>query len=627
MFIHYPVTPYFLWGVCMCGIAGFCNFDIDFTVNREYWNNILIDIRKSIAHRGKDNVGEYLRSHIGLSHTRLSIRDLCFGKQPIIRNINNKEYVIVYNGEIYNTDELMPDLKKAGFIFETTTDTEVILYSYIHYGIDFVNKLNGIFAFAIWDGLAESLILYRDRLGVKPLFYTINGNNIVFGSEIKALFCFPDIKPVIDINSYREIFGIGPARTSGNGVFKNINEIKPGYYSVFSKKGFDVVRYWDIGNNLHTDSYKQTVDKVSFLVRDAIKRQMVSDVPVCSFLSGGIDSSIVTAVASDFLHEKGVRLNSFSFDFKDNDLYFKSNAFQPERDRPFVDIMLENYNLNHTYLECDESILADLLYTSVDAKDLPGMGDIDASLLYFCSLVKMNNKVALTGECADEIFGGYPWFYKDELFWFNGFPWSRDINTRTRLLTNAFINELKLEDYVHERYMDSLKEVPSLEGESIIERKQKEIAYLNIKWFMQTLLDRMDRASMYSGLEARVPFADHRIVEYVFNTPWDMKYRDGVEKSLLREACKDLLPEKLLFRKKSPYPKTYNPNYERLLTQMFSEIINNPNSPIMAFTDKKKALSFMRAPAEYGKPWFGQLMAAPQLMAYMIQINYWLGTL
>ncbi|HHW49786.1 MAG TPA: asparagine synthetase B, partial [Clostridiaceae bacterium] len=268
----------------MCGIAGFCNFNIDYTQKRDYWNNILIKMRESVAHRGNDNTGEFLRMHVGLSHTRLSIRDLCFGRQPIVRSIGDTEYVIVYNGEIYNTDELVPELKKAGFRFETTTDTEVILYAYIYHGIDFVNKLNGIFAFAIWDGGLERLVLYRDRVGVKPLFYTIKDNTVVFGSEIKALFCFPGIKPEIDINSLREVFGIGPARTSGDGVFCGINEIKPGEYAVYSKKGFYTVRYWKLESHAHTDSYKQTVEKVSFLVCDAIRRQMVSDVPICSFL-------------------------------------------------------------------------------------------------------------------------------------------------------------------------------------------------------------------------------------------------------------------------------------------------------------------------------------------------------
>jgi len=608
----------------MCGIAGFCNFRTDYTRNSEYWNRILIDMRKAVAHRGSDNTGEYLRKNVGLSHTRLAIRDLCFGAQPIVRKICGKEYVIVYNGEIYNTDELMPELSEAGYVFETTTDTEVILYAYIHYGIDFVNRLNGIFAFAIWDEASESLVLYRDRVGVKPLFYTIKGDTIVFGSEIKVLFCFPGIKPELDMDGFREIFGTGPARTPGNGVFKDIYEIKPGHYAIFSREGFTETKYWDLKSQPHTDGYKETVERVSFLVRDSVIRQMVSDVPVCSFLSGGIDSSIVTAVASEYLTGLGSRLNTFSFDFRDNSIYFRSNSFQPERDRPYVEVMLEKFDLNHTWLECDEELLANMLYAVVDAKDLPGMADIDASLLYFCKLVKMHNKVALTGECADEIFGGYPWFYREELLWTDGFPWSRDMTARTLLLSEDFARELNLEEYVYERYSETLKSVPRLEGESSADRKRREITYMNIKWFMQTLLDRMDRASMYSGLEARVPFADHRIIEYVFNVPWDIKFRNGVEKSLLREACGSLLPEKLIYRKKSPYPKTYNPNYEKVLSRMFMDILDNPNSPLMSLIDREKAIAFMQAPAEYGRPWFGQLMAAPQLLAYMIQVNYWL---
>lgn len=608
----------------MCGIAGFCDYIMDYTHDPGLWNKTLIEMREAIAHRGRDNTGEFLREHVGLSHTRLSIRDLSNGQQPIIRMKDGAEYAIVYNGEIYNTDELTPELVQAGYLFETTTDTEVILYAYMHYGLDFVHRLNGIYAFAIWDGRKDRLLLVRDRLGVKPLFYSLQDQALVFGSEIKALFRFPGLKPDVDMESFREIFGVGPARTPGHGVFKGIHEIKPGHYALFARDGFCEVQYWDMESRPHTDSYRETVEKVRFLVRDAIRRQMVSDVPVCSFLSGGVDSSIVTAVASDVCSENGARLNTFSFDFRDNDLYFQANAFQPERDRPFVDIMLDRYDLNHTYLECDESLLVDWLYAAVDAKDLPGMADIDASLMYFCSLVKKSNKVALTGECADEIFGGYPWFHREDLLWSDSFPWSKDLRARTLLLSDDFVRELRLEEYVHERYSRTLRAVPALEGEDPAERKRREITYLNIKWFMQTLLDRMDRASMYSGLEARVPYADHRIIEYVFNVPWEMKCRDGVSKSLLREACRDLLPDKLLQRKKSPYPKTYHPNYERLLALRFSEIISNPNAPVMTFVDRKKASFFIQAPAEYGRPWFGQLMAAPQLMAYMIQINYWL---
>lgn len=607
----------------MCGLAGFCSFKNNYTRDSGFWNEILINMRKSIAHRGNDNVGEYLKNNIGLSHTRLSIRDLSFGAQPIVRNVDGKEYVIAYNGEIYNTEELKSELSPY-YNFETTTDTEVILFGYIHFGIDFVERLNGIFAFAIWDSHFNRLILYRDRLGVKPLFYTIKADTIVFGSEIKALFCHPEISPKIDLNSFREVFGIGPARTSGNGVFKGINELKAGQYAIFSKDDFKKYQYWDIESKQHNDNYEQTVEKVSFLVTDAIERQLVSDVPICSFLSGGIDSSIVTAVASRHLEEKGVKLNTFSFDFKENDIFFEKNAFQPERDKPYVEKMLIEYDLNHTFLECNEANLANLLYKVVDSKDLPGMADIDASLLYFCSLVKQKNKVALTGECADEIFGGYPWFYRQDLINSKTFPWSKNLETRTMLLSDKFKKKLDLEQYTNEQYYSSLNEAPKPLNKDNLGTRRMEIAFLNIKWFMQTLLDRMDRASMFSGLEARVPFADHRIIEYVFNVPWEMKYKNGVEKSLLREAFEGLLPNELLYRKKSPYPKTYHPNYESLLTKMLMGIIENKNSPILELLDKKKVLEFVDTPFDKGKPWFGQLMAAPQLMAYIIQVNYWL---
>lgn len=608
----------------MCGIGGFCDYTVDFTHDSGRWNGILKNMREAIAHRGNDQTGEFLRKHVGLGHTRLSIRDLSNGRQPMVRKKHNSEYAIVYNGEIYNTDELVPELKQAGYVFETTSDTEVILYAYMHYGLDFLHRLNGIFAFAIWDGEKDLLLLARDRLGVKPLFYSVRDGALVFGSEIKALFRFPGIKPETDMESFREIFGLGPARTPGHGVFKGICEIEPGYYGIFDRDGFRNFRYWDMESFYHRDSYPETVEKVGYLVRDAIRRQMVSDVPVCCFLSGGVDSSIVTAVAHGVCVENGVALNTFSFDFKDNSLYFKANAFQPERDRPYVDIMLSRYDCNHTYLECDENQLADWLYAAVDARDLPGMADIDASLLYFCSLVKKSNKVALTGECADEIFGGYPWFHREDLMGADTFPWSRDLKARTILLDEDFARELRLEEYVSTRYYQYIRAVPALEGESPSERRRREITYLNIKWFMQTLLDRMDRASMYSGLEARVPYADHRIVEYVFNVPWEMKCRNSVAKSLLREACMDLLPQDLLLRRKSPYPKTYHPNYERLLAERFIDIVNNPNSPIMSILDREKALAFINTPAEYGRPWFGQLMAGPQMVAYMIQVNYWM---
>lgn len=581
-------------------------------------------MRTAIAHRGKDQTGEYLKRNIGLSHTRLSIRDLAGGAQPMVRKGGEGEYAIVYNGEIYNTEELKRDLISRGCRFETTCDTEVILYGYMEYGMDIAEKLNGIFAFAIWDGNRDSLFLCRDRMGVKPLFYAVKGDTLVFGSEPKALFAHPQIHPEADLDSFREIFGVGPARTPGCGVFHGLREVKPGCILEYSRERVREFPYWVLEAKPHRDSYEQTVETVSWLLRDSVKRQLVSDVPVCSFLSGGIDSSVVTAIASRQLGLEGQKLNTFSFDFTHNDSCFQSNAFQPTRDRPYVDQVLALYPLNHTYLECDEATLADLLKDAVIMKDLPGMTDVDASLLYFCGLVKQHNKVALTGECADEIFGGYPWFYREELLHGDGFPWSADMSARTALLSEEAIRILNLEEYARERYLDTLAQVPSLPGEQGEARRRREMSFLNLRWFMQTLLDRMDRTSMSWGLEARVPFADHRIVEYVYNVPWSMKYENGMEKKLLRDACKDLLPPQLLYRKKSPYPKTYSPVYEALLTERFRKILSDPQAPVHRFLDRKKAEKFLEQPKDYGRPWFGQLMAGPQMIAYFLQINYWM---
>jgi len=608
----------------MCGIAGFCDFQEDFSREPERWRRVLVSMRESIAHRGHDQTGEYLSHNVGFAHTRLSIRDIDGGIQPMLRRQNGHLYGIIYNGEVYNTDELTPELKRLGYVFETTCDTEVLLYAYMAYGADFVTRLNGIFSLAIWDGCRQELFLFRDRAGVKPLFYTKRDDTLIFASEIKALFRHPAVRPEADDNSFREIFGIGPARTPGCGVFHGISEVRPGCKVVFTAGGMQETAYWALKAQPHTENYAETVAHVSYLVRDAVVRQMVSDVPVCSFLSGGVDSSIVTALASQYLQAQGARLNTFSFDFTGNDQYFQSNAFQPTRDQPFVDQMLELYPLNHTCLRCTERHLVERLPAAVFAKDLPGMTDVDASLLHFCGLVAQQNKVALTGECADEIFGGYPWFYRPDLLAADGFPWSNDYSARTALLRTDLVESLDLEDYAYDRYQESLRETPLLPGEPAEEQRRREISWLNMRWFMQTLLNRMDFTSMAHGLEARVPFADHRIIEYLYNVPWEMKYRPGLEKALLRDACRDLLPPGILSRRKSPYPKTYDPSYEHILAQQLHEVLLDRSAPIHRFLDPQKAECFLSAPKDYGRPWFGQLMAGPQMIAYLLQVNTWM---
>lgn len=608
----------------MCGIAGFVNYRRNYLKDRGEYEHILMKMCQVLYHRGPDESGRILSENYGLAHTRLSIIDLKKGKQPMSLKVGDNVFRIVYNGEIYNTKELKKDLGAKGWRFETTSDTEVILNVFAEYGIEGVKKLNGIFAFCIVNEGNREAYLVRDQVGVKPLYYTVKDGEIIFASEIKGIFEYKGIKPQIDKNGLNEVLSLGPAKTYGSGVFKNIQEVKPGHFIRITDDGAKEHKYWGLEAKEHSMTYEDTIEKTRFLVIDSVKRQMVSDVPIATFLSGGIDSSVVSAICSDELKKRGERLGTFSFDFKDNDKYFKANAFQPSQDKPFVKIMADYMQSEHHYLECNNSNLYDKLYESVDVRDLPTMADVDSSMLYFCRQVKPYYKVVLTGECADEIFGGYPWFHKQECFEADTFPWSMDITARQTVLRNEVIEELEMDNYIHNAYENTIKEVPRLIGEDKKEARRREISYLNIKWFMQTLLDRMDRASMCSGLEARVPFADTRIMQFLYNVPWKMKSENGVEKSLLRNAMKGLLPEEVLFRKKSPYPKTYDPDYEKLLAKELIEVVEDKSSPVNRLVDKNKVYAFINEKKDYGKPWYGQLMAGPQMLAYILQVNYWM---
>ncbi len=601
----------------MCGISGFFHAKRDFTKERAKYQEILDSMNDRIRRRGPDDSGTFLSPHFGLAHVRLSIVDLVTGHQPMFKTVQGQTWGIVYNGELYNTDELRQELKGLGHTFETASDTEVILTSYLEYGPEFVTKLNGIFAIAIMDPVQDRLILYRDRAGVKPLFYTVAEETVVFSSELKGLLCFPGIKPRISKNGLNEIFSIGPARTSGTGVFEDVYEVLPGHYLICAPDHCRQDCYWKLESHPHEDSYEKTIETTAFLVEDSIRRQMVSDVPVCTFLSGGVDSSLVSSICAQELKKQNKRLTTFSFDFVGNKENFKANSFQPSQDRPYVEQMVSYLNSDHHFLECSTRAQAELLKDSVLAHDLP-------SMLYFCSQVSPLCKVALTGECADEIFGGYPWFHREECFKAHTFPWTMDLKARQVLLKDDFLGELHMEEYARRTYEASLAQTPALPGESPTEARRREISWLNLRWFMQTLLNRMDRTSMYSGLEARVPFADHRIIEYLWNVPWEMKAKDNVVKNLLRQAGRGMLPDEILFRRKSPYPKTYDKAYETLLAGKVRDILEDTSSPILQFIDREKTLRFLSSPSDYGKPWYGQLMAAPQMMAYVIQIDFWM---
>lgn len=608
----------------MCGIAGFCNFKRNLKNESKKNENIVVKMGKTLEHRGPNAFGSYLSEHVAFAHDRLAVIDIVGGVQPMIRTEGTYEYVVVYNGELYNTNEIRNGLKEKGYVFQTTSDTEVLLVAYIEYGVECPKHFNGIFSFAIWDSFHRLCFLCRDRFGIKPLFYAIVEDTVVFGSEIKALFEYPSIRPVINQYGLCEIFGLGPARSPGCGVYEGIHEVFPGYAGVIDYSGMRLYPYWTLTAREHTDNYEQTVEKTRVLLLDSIKRQLVSDVPICTLLSGGLDSSIVSAVAARVMAKEGKILDTYSFDYHENTKYFKASSFQPTEDRPYVDIMVKAIGSRHTYLDCSHKELFECLYDAVLAKDLPGMADVDSSLLYFCRNIKKIHTVCLSGECADEIFGGYPWFCDEDAYKTETFPWSKNLEVRKNILSKELLTTLPIDEYVQSEYQKTIHQVPKLENENKMAARQREISYLNTSWFMTTLLDRKDRMTMASGLEVRVPYADHRLIEYLYNTPWEYKYHNKEVKGLLKDAVKDLLPEKVLNRKKSPYPKTYDPKYEQLIKTELKKILEDKLAPIQPLINKESINELMNSNSDYGKPWFGQLMSTPQLYAYLIEINFWL---
>ena len=602
----------------MCSISG----KIDFSVNLKNENAVFIKMQNTLIKRGPDGNGIFCDSHASLIHTRLAVIDIENGKQPMTESDKYQDYIIVYNGELYNTEEIRSELISRGVSFRSHSDTEVLLKAYIEWKEKCVEKFNGIFAFAIWERKTEKLFIARDRIGVKPFFYYNKNNEFVFASEIKAILTCGSVKPEADINTISELILLGPGRTMGQGVFRDIEELPPATCGYYDENGLDLWKYWRLEDKEHTDSLNTTIEKVRFLVTDSIERQLISDVPVCTFLSGGLDSSLISSVADRYFSNHGEKLHTFSLDYKDNNLYFRKSRFQPNSDSDFINIMGDFLHGENHIIKLDTEELVNALFDAVDARDLPGMADVDSSLLLFCKEIKKQGTVALSGECADEIFGGYPWYRDKTIREKEGFPWSQTTSYRYSFLRDDFAQKINPSEFVYSRYKKTIASADTSKTKSTLDRRMKEMMKLNLDWFMQTLLDRKDRMSMYSGLEVRVPFCDYRIAEYLYNVPWEYKDYNNYEKGLLRKAMEDYLPEKILWRKKSPYPKTHNPAYLKKVSDMLKEVINNSSSPILQII-RKDALEKLLT-ENSSQPWYGQLMTTPQTISYFLQFDYWL---
>ncbi len=603
----------------MCGIAGW----VDFRGSFENADGIMEKMRDSILHRGPDSSGIFADEHCRLAHTRLAVIDVENGAQPM----HCGGLTIVYNGELYNTSELRAELRKIGCDFATNSDTEVLLKAYMTWGEDCLRRLNGIYAFAVWDSDRRKLFMARDRVGVKPFFYYKYDGGIVFASEIKSLLAHPYIRPAIDEEGAASLLMLGPARKGGMGVFRGIEELKPGECASLADGKFAKRVYWSLIAKPHTEELSDTVEHLRRLLSDSIERQLVSDVPLCTFLSGGLDSSLISAVAARKYREEGRTLHTFSVDYKDNRKNFVASAFQPDEDAPWIVRMSEFIGSEHTNVVIDSPQLADALIPSMLARDLPGMADVDSSLYLFCGEVRKNFTVAVSGECADELFGGYPWYHKSELLFADGFPWARSTEQRAGLLRRELAEKISPAEYVKNAADETVKGMSCLDADSPQDKAVRRMFMLNFYWFMQTLLDRKDRCSMAHGLEVRVPFCDHRLAEYAYNIPWEYKALGGREKGLVRKAAEKFLPRDVVWRKKSPYPKTHNPSYSKLVFNRFCALRAEKDFRLTALLDSKKIDELIATEGKsFSENWYGQLMCTPQMFAYLIQLEMWLRT-
>ena len=608
----------------MSSIAGFFQPNTVYSKENEFCIRVIHDMSQALIHRGPDEQSFYYFPQGAFNHNYLLAGYIPgtfpHKMQPITIKHKGNTYTLLLDGFISNPEFLAMELEIRQISTKEMSLEEVLLYSYILKGIDFIQEIRGAFSLAIHDESEKKLHLFRDALGLRPLFYTQKAGALVFASEIKGLFPYPGINAILDKDGLTELLALGPARKPGSAIFKDIFEVKPGHCITYSREGMKDSIFHQFAVKEHKDSYEDTLEHITYLLDHSIDGLNNSVMPISSLLSGGLDSSIVTAKLSKN-HEND--LATYSLEFDNSRQHFKANAFQPALDAPYVQEMATHLGTKHTIYTCNSQIQLDYLKKSVLAHDLPTMADVDSSYLYFCEKVGKQHKIVFTGECADEIFCGYPWYHSADTD-SKTFPWSADISPRSSLLNDDLIISLSLGNCMQNAYQDTCAEI-GLDGQNTpSDMLHRKIFYLTIRYFMQTLVNRGDRATAINSMDARVPFAHQELTEYLFNVPFEMKAKNGERKHLLREYATGILPESIRTRKKSPYPKTYDPGYESLVNHELLRALSKSDCPLHAFVDKNKAENFCRQMKDLGRPWYGQLMAGPQLAAYYLQILYWI---
>lgn len=595
----------------MSAVAGI--FDLKTDENIE--NKMLLTMK----HRGAVNADVYAETGQALLYTGSTYRDII---QPMAEQWAGERYVICFDGAIFNRGELQKELEQLGHVFEEGSDAELMLHCYAQWNEKMLEKVNGVFGLIILCPTQRKVFLARDRIGVKPLFYKEHEGGLLAASEIKTILSYPGVTAELDAQGAGEILLLGPGRTPGSGVFYGVKELEPGCCATYQGGNLRLRRYWRLTDRIHEDNFEKTAEKIRFLVKDAVLRQMNGENKVGTMLSGGLDSSVVSAICACDLDARGERLDTFSVDYQDNDKNFLPNRFQPDRDTDYIRIMQQQLDAHHHWTMLTPEELVDGIAEATIARDLPGMADVDISLLLFCKQIRRHVGTVLSGECADEIFGGYPWYRDPQMRDVDTFPWAQTTAERTAFLQPWLLQQIQPEEFVSDRYQQAKNQSDILPENDPLNRRIKELVNLNFRFFMQTLIDRGDRMGASAGLDIRMPFCDHRIAEYLYAVPWSMKDYKGREKGLLRYSMEGLLPPSVLYRKKSPYPKTYDPRYLQIVSEMLQAVIQDRNAPIFQLVRKDSLESLLSQ--DFTWPWYGQLMRRPQTIVYMLQINYWL---
>ena len=564
----------------MCGIAGFYP-----NKPRQNSIDILRNMLTRIKHRGPDESGVYISDKIGLGSVRLSIIDLVLGTMPISNY--DKTLWIVFNGEIFNYIELKEELLQKGYQFKTNSDTEVVISLYEEYGSNFLTKLNGQFAIAIWDKSKEELFLARDRVGIRPLFYTEVGDSFVFASEIKSLMEFPSIEPKISPKAISEYFTFWTA-LSPNTAFEGIYEVPPGSYMTVNSNGKKLSRYWELPiikpNGYRYKKAKVAAEDFENIFSDAVRLRLRADVPVAAYLSGGIDSSLTTSFIKEISPDN---LQTFSIGFTEKD--FDESSYQ--------NIASSYFKTQHVSISCSAKDIANNFKDVIWHTEAPLLRTAPMPMSLLAKNVKKHNiKVVITGEGADELLGGYNIFKETKIrhFWAKDpqskyrplllkklYPYLPQMNNANSNILKMFFgyklketsspiyshllrwnNTSRINNYLSEAYKNKIKNYnpvkdleeelkTKLDGFDFLEKAQ----WIELSLFMSGYLlsSQGDRMAMANSIEGRYPFLDHRVIEFCMKLPPDLKLNGLNEKYLLKKMMKGRLPQSILNRSKQAY--------------------------------------------------------------------------